>query len=197
MKKTTKLLGIALLVLVLGISSCKKAIIETPQSKEKLVSTSGEPCTDCGPDDPGGEGGPPPPVLYGFFVSGGGTGNDVLINMYEGNGGELDVVYYTPFLVNTVDFKNVFGNTGWSHPNNEIRSVSFQGVPAGLTFVFYDDHNGSLSDDYCVIEIKTAISTSDKYVVSTFEHSYEDAYVKVTYHPYNGLDEKISLYQSY
>ena len=49
---------------------------------------------------------------------------------------------------------------------------------------------GKLDDDWCQIEV---IGKQDEYTVDSFEHSYADSVVKVTFHRNNGLDGKVSM----
>jgi hypothetical protein len=48
---------------------------------------------------------------------------------------------------------------------------------------------GRTTDDFCVIQVKRS---APEYIVGTFERSYEDEYVLVSYARKNGLDGKLS-----
>jgi hypothetical protein len=104
------------------------------------------------------------------------------IVLYEGNGGSQDIVRtYT------------YTDTGLAtkvRPNDEARSLKLLNVRAGAVITVYDDKKGSTRDDFCVIRVK---KTSPEYTVGTFERSYEDEYVTVSFGRKNGLDGKVSF----
>jgi hypothetical protein len=98
---------------------------------------------------------------------------------YEGNGGSQDIV--TTFSDQSGQDRRV--------PNDEARSVKFLDVRGGAVISVFDAKNGSEKDDFCVIQVKRS---SPEYTVGTFERSYEDEYVLVSYANKNGLDGKVS-----
>ncbi|MDN3548791.1 hypothetical protein [Mucilaginibacter aquaedulcis] len=161
-----------------------------------------QPCDPCSP--PGGGG----PTAYGHFIPNGGdhTGNAII--MYEGNNCTQDEVLRHELNADNMAFNinykdaNSYGSSIFTKiavkfilmegPNDEARSMALQGVTAGRTIQLYDSPDGSKSDDWVEILIKQDIHSFDLYELDTFEQSYEDAYVKVTYHAHNGLDGKVS-----
>jgi len=152
-----------------------------------------------GPDDPpagdpvGGGG-----YRYGQFIPG--SSNVVTnghVDFWEGNNGTQDLVWTVPIGGSStyqvdLTYGNFFLNGSQVHPNDEARSVSISGSIAGRYVTVYDSPSASTSDDWCEIYVKQDIPTSATYIVFSFETSYEDAYVRVTYHSNNGLDGKVS-----
>lgn len=102
------------------------------------------------------------------------------IVFYEGNGGSQDIV--TTFSDNPGQDRRV-------NPNDEARSVKLLDVRAGTVISVFDAKNGSQTDDFCVIQVKRS---SPEYTVGTFERSFEDESVIVSYARKNGLDGKVS-----
>jgi hypothetical protein len=79
--------------------------------------------------------------------------------------------------------------------NDEARSVLVNKGKKGQLLKVADDSAGTTSDDYAHVLLKRNIPGA--YCVGTFEASYEDSYVRVTYHRKNGLDGKISWVSNY
>lgn len=77
--------------------------------------------------------------------------------------------------------------------NDEARSVKLVQVPAGSVIRVYDHPEGRTNDDYTVITVLSDITGSE--VISTFESSYTNTYVRVEFHRHNGLDGKVSRVQ--
>ena len=100
--------------------------------------------------------------------------------LYEGNGGSQDIV-------NTYD--DAPGLNTRVTPNDEARSLKLLNVRAGAVIIVYDSPDGALNDDYCVIRV---IRSQPEYTVGTFQRSYDDAYVSVSYARRNGLDGRVS-----
>jgi hypothetical protein len=103
-----------------------------------------------------------------------------LIVFYEGNNGTENIV------------QSVEDTPGQNfHPinNDVIRSCKLYDVRPGCEFTLYDSPDGSMSDDFTIVNVKRV---SPEYTVNTFERSYEDEYVVVSYIRNNGLDGKIS-----
>lgn len=73
--------------------------------------------------------------------------------------------------------------------NDEARSLTLRGVPAGTVVRLFDDPDGGRGDDWTEIEVLRDVSAR---VIGTFERSTSDADVRVTYHRHNGLDGKVS-----
>jgi hypothetical protein len=103
------------------------------------------------------------------------------IAFYEGNNA-------TQNLIQAVDDSP--GQDFRPTKNDEIRSLKLSGVRAGAQITVFDDPSGKMSDDFCTITVKKEISPD--YVVGTFERSYEDEYVAVSFIRNNGLDGKVS-----
>jgi len=101
------------------------------------------------------------------------------IVLYEGNGGRQNVV--TVFNDRPGQDRRV--------PNDEARSAKLLDVRVGALVTVYDDKNGSEKDDFCRIKVKRS---SSEYTVDTFERSYEDDFVLVSYGRKDGLDGKVS-----
>jgi len=76
------------------------------------------------------------------------------------------------------------------------RSVAFSGPLAGMEFNFYDSPSQSVYDDYTTVQFIQNPPSGQAYFLWTFETSYQDAYVNVVYHHYNGLDGKVSSINS-
>jgi hypothetical protein len=92
-----------------------------------------------------------------------------LIAFYEGNDA-------TQSMVQAVE-----DTPGQSfHPvhNGPIRSAKLLSVRPGCAIYVYKSPDGSESEDFCIINTKRK---SPEYIVNTFERSYEDEYVRVTY----------------
>ncbi len=108
------------------------------------------------------------------------------IDLYEGNGASQSLlqslIYEKGKSINLT-------NTGGVPPNDEIKSCALHDLPPGALLYFYDNAGGMRNDDWCEIEVK---KTHQQYVVRTLERTYEDEYVRVTYHHHNGLDGKVS-----
>ena len=102
------------------------------------------------------------------------------IVLYEGNGGSQDIVQ---------SFQDDAGQNSRVSPNDEARSMKLLQVRVGAVIIVYDSPDGKLNDDYCVIRVKRS---SPEYTVGTFERSYDDEYVTVSYARKNGLDGKVS-----
>jgi hypothetical protein len=103
-----------------------------------------------------------------------------IIVFYEGNNGSQNIVQTVEDTPGQ-DFRPV--------KNDEIRSLKLYGVRMGASITVYDSPDGSMSDDFCIINVK---KISPEYIVNTFERSYEDEYVVVSYIRNNGLDGKVS-----
>lgn len=101
-----------------------------------------------------------------------------LIVFYEGNNASQS-------LVQTVD-----DNPGqdFQPVKNEIRSLKLFNVRSGCRIRVYDSTDGSISDEFCIINVKT---TMVEYIVNIFEQSYEDGVVVVTFIPSKARDGKV------
>ena len=75
-------------------------------------------------------------------------------------------------------------------PNERARSVKLRDVRPGARLLVYDHPGGRPDkDDWTEITVKKRV---DAYVVKSFESSYEDDVVKVSYRKVDGLDGQIS-----
>ena len=102
------------------------------------------------------------------------------IVFYEGNGASQDVVH-------TVDDSP--GQNFKPKHNDEARSVKLLDVRPGCVIGVYDHTDASTNDDFCIIVVKSRVA---EYTVETFERSYENETVRVSYARKNGLDGKVS-----
>jgi hypothetical protein len=103
-----------------------------------------------------------------------------IIVFYEGNNG-------SGHIVQTVE--DVPGQNFKPINNDVIRSVKLYGVRPGCELSLFDSPEGATNDDFCIVNVKR---TSPEYTVDTFERSYEDDYVVVSWIRNNGLDGQIS-----
>jgi hypothetical protein len=99
---------------------------------------------------------------------------------YEGNGGSQDIVHSTT---------DAAGQNFRPNQNDEARSVKLLDVRPGCTITVFDSPDADRTDDFCVVQVKRS---NPEYIVATFERSYEDEYVLVSYARKNGLDGKVS-----
>lgn len=99
---------------------------------------------------------------------------------YEGNGGSQEIKQV---------LSDAPGQDLRASPNDEHRSVKLLNVREGCIISVFDRPDGGTSDDFCIIEVKRS---SPEYIVATFERSYEDDDVLVSYARHNGLDGKVS-----
>ena len=103
------------------------------------------------------------------------------ITLYEGNGGQQDVVAVYP------DRPDISQRVS---PNDEARSAVLNEVQPLTKITIYDDPDGAEDDDYTVIKVKQ--KTPSNLVIGTFESGFENQYVKVEHDHDNGLDGKVS-----
>ena len=74
--------------------------------------------------------------------------------------------------------------------DNEARSLKLNGVKAGTIIKLCDDPEGrEAKGDYCIIQVLKEVQ---EYTVDSFEKTYTDDVVKVTYSKDSGLDAKVS-----
>ena len=104
------------------------------------------------------------------------------IQLYEGNGGQQDLVD-RPFP-DRPDF------SGKVKPNDEARSLKLNDVRPFTKVAVYDDPDGGKGDDYTTISVKKPTPTG--LVVGSFEGDFENEYIKVVHNHKNGLDGKVS-----
>jgi hypothetical protein len=102
------------------------------------------------------------------------------IVFYEGNGGSQQIEQ---------TLNDSPGQDVRAAPNDEHRSVKLLNVRAGCVISVFDRPDGGTTDDFCVVQVKRS---SPEYTVGTFERSYEDDDVLVSYAHHNGLDGRVS-----
>ncbi len=73
--------------------------------------------------------------------------------------------------------------------DNAIRSFKLYNVRPGAEIRLFDSPDGATSDDFCIINVKR---NAPEYIVGTFERTYEDEYVRVSFIRNNGLDGQVS-----
>ncbi|MBC9909394.1 hypothetical protein [Chitinophaga varians] len=103
-----------------------------------------------------------------------------IIVFYEGNNGTENIVQTVEDTPGQ-DFKPV--------KNDEIRSMKLYGVRQGCEITVYDSPDAATNDDFTIVNVK---KISPEYTVGTFEKSYDDDTVTVSFINNNGLDGKIS-----
>jgi hypothetical protein len=74
-------------------------------------------------------------------------------------------------------------------PDDQASSLRLMNVRAGCIIKLYDHPRGSLTDDWCQIEV---IKNAPDYIVPSFEQKYADEFVRVTAFYKNGLDGRVS-----
>ena len=103
-----------------------------------------------------------------------------IIAFYEGNNATQNIV------------QTIEDNPGQDFrpiQNDTIRSARIYDVRPGCEIRVYDSEDGNTNDDFCIVNVKR---NAPEYVISTFERSYEDEYVRVTFIRNNGLDGRVS-----
>jgi hypothetical protein len=103
-----------------------------------------------------------------------------IIVFYEGNNA-------TQNIVQTVEDSP--GQNFRPSQDDTIRSAKIFGVRPGCEIRVYDSENGGTDDDFCIVNVKRV---APEYIVPTFERTYEDEFVRVTFIRNNGLDGKVS-----
>jgi hypothetical protein len=111
---------------------------------------------------------------------------------YEGNYVTQDRAFAT-----TIYLREAQNQMAFPDYNDEVRSGVFINMVANRVWEFYDNGSFSTGDDWCRITFKQATPSGTEYRLYSFEHSYEDAYVKVEYFSRDNLDGKISSYKTY
>lgn len=74
-------------------------------------------------------------------------------------------------------------------PDDKAHSLKLRNVRAGCLIKLFDHPRGSLSSDWCQIEV---IKSASEYTVPSFEQRYADEYVRVVSFFKNGLDGRVS-----
>ncbi|CAG0976750.1 hypothetical protein PLCT2_01664 [Planctomycetaceae bacterium] len=74
-------------------------------------------------------------------------------------------------------------------PNDQASSMRLKNVRAGCIIKLFDHPRGSLTADWCQIEV---IKSAPDYVVPSFEQRYADEFVRVAFFHKNGLDGRVS-----
>lgn len=116
------------------------------------------------------------------------------IDFFEGNDAQETLVYSISDKKDE-DSGKLSEN---ENENDEARSAKLIHVRKGCKITVFNDPEGKTDDDYCIIETLKEIPF--EHIVRTFEKSYDDEYVRVSYTevgggwPWNtaGLDGKVS-----
>lgn len=134
-----------------------------------------------------------------------GSGTAPRLTFWKGNGG-LDASCGTLNGATRADYFLGHGTAPVS--NDEARSVTLQGIPAGTRLILCDSrpawsapqgHLAKTQDDIALIEVLRYVG---RYVVGTFEASFDDGRVRQRYLPppradsphfWKGLDGKVSI----
>jgi hypothetical protein len=103
-----------------------------------------------------------------------------LIVFFEGNGGSQNLVQA---------IEDTPGQNFRPVQNDTIRSLKMYNVRPGAEIRIYDSPDASMDDDFCIINNKRP---HPEYVIDSFERSYEDEYVRVSFIRNNGLDGQVS-----
>ncbi|MFN7963792.1 MAG: hypothetical protein U0002_21190 [Thermoanaerobaculia bacterium] len=80
-------------------------------------------------------------------------------------------------------------SSGAPVPNDTARSCILMDVGKGTVITVYDSPDAKTNDDYTTI---TALENIVELVISTFEQSFSNSQVVVTWTKNNGLDGKVS-----
>lgn len=110
-----------------------------------------------------------------------------VVDLYEGNNATQNVV--CSLVVADQGFVSYTFPELDECDNDEARSIVLRDVPGGRVIRLYDSPSGSNDDDWVRIRVLQPVTD---YVIPTFENSFQDPSVQVTYHPDNGLDGKVS-----
>ena len=103
-----------------------------------------------------------------------------IIAFYEGNNASQNIVQ---------TIEDTPGQNFRPVNDDTIRSAKLYGVRPGCQIALYDAADGGMNDDFCIVNVKR---NAPEYVIDTFERSYEDEYVIVSFVRNNGLDGRIS-----
>lgn len=106
------------------------------------------------------------------------------IRLMEGNNGTQNAKGECCDKKGTVMKK---GDKGFT--NDDARSLLLLNVRKGAAIRIFDSPDGDTGDDYTEIVVLKEVQ---EYCVGSFERTYTDDTVRVTYHPNNGLDGKVS-----
>jgi hypothetical protein len=124
------------------------------------------------------------------------------VHFFNMNGGPRDGVHCTPPFTKCLERvgiiaadqrKTVKCKKSKACKNDDARSAMIIGpITAGWSMVVYDNTDGKKSDDWAVIQFIRDLPAGQAVTIGTFERSYTESFVRVTYHRKNGLDGKIS-----
>ena len=115
---------------------------------------------------------------------------DAQVILYEGNSATQDIVCILSLSNDLeVDFKNKKNNP-YGCDNDETRSLKITKAKKGTKITVYDSPSGKLDDDYYKINILKDITVP--MIVSSYEKSMNNGFIKGTYYDDNGLDGKVS-----
>lgn len=111
-----------------------------------------------------------------------------VVDFFEGNDGTQDPV---GSQVTSHDHSVVFD--GKPTTNDEARSFAISRTPGGRVLRFFDSPDRDRDDDWLEVIVKRDILEK---LIPTFERSFEDDDVRLIYHRNNGLDGKVSSFES-
>ena len=103
-----------------------------------------------------------------------------VICFYEGNNATQNLVQAVEDAPGQ-DFKPV--------RNDVIRSAKLLGVRPGCEIRVFDSPDATTNDDFSIINVKRS---NPEYIIPSFERSYEDEYVRVSFIRVNGVDGQVS-----
>jgi len=106
------------------------------------------------------------------------------VDFYEGNNATQDLICGINASVN----QSLHLPAG-SCSNDEARSLVLFDLPAGRAVRLFDSPSGQTEDDWVEIE---ALQTVSQRTLSTFESSFNDGQLRVSFFRNNGLDGKVS-----
>jgi len=131
------------------------------------------------------------PAIFSDLVNIYGSDSSSNIQLYEGNYGSQDFVcQINAFQKTEFSFKD--SRNYYKCTNDEARSLVLNNVRAGTTITVYDTSDANTKDDWTTIYVK---KTSARQVIGTFERSFQNEYVKVTYHKAIGKDGWFKYYK--
>jgi len=124
------------------------------------------------------------------------------VHFFNQNGGPRDGVHCTPPFTKCNERvgilragvrRSVNCKKSDACKNDEARSAVLIGpINKGWTMIVYDNPDGNKKDDWAEINVIRNMTASDWVTIGTFERSYVEHFVRVTYHRKNGLDGKVS-----
>jgi hypothetical protein len=111
------------------------------------------------------------------------------IQFYSNNTSTYELSNYCGTIPTSVGSTNNLTDSGSPVPNDQARSCMLVDVARGTVITVTDSPSGATDDDFTTI---TALSDISELVISTFEQSFSNSQVVVSYTSKNGLDGKVS-----